>query len=86
MTNIKSVLAAALAASVSFAGVALAEGVDYDGTEQAGPIATVEYISTSSIGANREDGKLLFSNGGSRDNRASDLNTGDYYNGANRPN
>ena len=88
MKTVLSTLAAVMIASASFAGVALADGNYYEGVQQAAPVASanVDRASTGSIVTNRQDGQLLFSNGGSRDNRASDLNSGDYYNGANRPN
>ena len=41
-------------------------------------------MNTGSI--DRQDGKLPFNNGGGRDNRTSDLDSGDYYSGVNRPN
>ncbi|WP_105381971.1 DUF680 domain-containing protein [Neorhizobium alkalisoli] len=88
MTKITSAFAAALIASVSFAGAALAEGDFYQGTQKGAPAASasVDTTRTGSIQANRNEGQLLFSNGGSRDNRGSDLNSGDYYEGVNRPN
>jgi hypothetical protein len=88
MTKITSALAAALIASVSFAGAALADGDYYQGTQKNVPAAStsVDATRTGSIQAHRNEGQLLFSNGGSRDNRASDLDSGDYYDGVNRPN
>jgi hypothetical protein len=88
MTKITSAIAAALIASVSFAGAALAEGDYYQGVQKTRPAASasVDRMNTGSIRIDRQDGRLPFNNGGSRDNRASDLNSGDYYNGANRPN
>ncbi|WP_117195474.1 hypothetical protein [Rhizobium terrae] len=89
MTRITSAIAAALIASASFASVALADGDYYEGVQKTAPAAAATHVdrtSTGSIGAVHQDGKLMFNNGGSRDNRASDLNSGDYYDGANRPN
>jgi hypothetical protein len=89
MTKITSAFAAALIASASFAGAALAEGNYYEGvTPKGAPAASasVDATRTGSIQADRNEGQLLFSNGGSRDNRGSDLNSGDYYDGVNRPN
>jgi hypothetical protein len=84
MTKMTSALAAALIASVSFAGAALAEGDYYQGAQKTGPATTIDRLNTGSI--DRQDGKLPFNNGGGRDNRASDLDSGDYYSGVNRPN
>jgi len=87
MTRITSAIAAALIASVSFAGAALAEGDYYQGVQKTSPAATsIDRTNTGSIRIDRKDGQLPFNNGGGRDNRASDLNSGDYYSGANRPN
>ncbi len=86
MTKITSAIAAALIASVSFAGAAFAEGDYYQGAQKASPAASIDRSTTGSIRIDRQDGQLPFNNGGGRDNRASDLNSGDYYSGANRPN
>ncbi|CAN7232672.1 hypothetical protein [Neorhizobium sp. LjRoot104] len=84
MTKMTSTLAAALIASVSFAGAALAEGDYYQGAQKTAPVTSIDRMNTGSI--DRQDGKLPFNNGGGRDNRTSDLNSGDYYSGVNRPN
>ncbi|MBP2558053.1 hypothetical protein J2T08_004781 [Neorhizobium galegae] len=74
MTRISSAIAAALIASASFGSAALAEGDYYQGAQKNAPAAsaTVDHISTGSIGQN---GKLQ-----------ADVNSGDYFDGANRPN
>ena len=74
MTKISSAIAAALIASASFASAALAEGDYYQGVQKDAPAAsvTVDRISTGSIGQN--------------DKLQADVNSGDYFNGANRPN
>jgi hypothetical protein len=91
MKKMTSALAAALIASVSFAGAALAEGDYYQGVQKTRPAASasIDSMSMGSINAtriDRQDGRLPFNNGGGRDDRSSDLNSGDYYSGANRPN
>jgi hypothetical protein len=91
MTKITSAIAAALIASASFATAALAEGNYYEGAVRTAPAASSSSIDRTSTGSinvlrDREDGRLPFNNGGSRDNRGSDLSSGDYYSGANRPN
>ncbi len=75
MKTIASAFAAALIASASFAGVALAEGDYYEGASKA---AAVDHISTGSIDQVRQPT--------SRDNRQFATDHGDYYTGANRPN
>ncbi|MCQ1835928.1 hypothetical protein [Neorhizobium galegae] len=74
MTRISSAIAAALIASASFATAALAEGDYYQGAQKNAPAAsaTVDRISTGSIGEN--------------DKLQADVNSGDYFDGANRPN
>ncbi|CDN55040.1 Hypothetical protein RG1141_CH27030 [Neorhizobium galegae bv. officinalis bv. officinalis str. HAMBI 1141] len=74
MNRISSAIAAALIASASFASAALAEGDYYQGVQKNAPAAsaTVDRISTGSIGQNE---KLQ-----------ADINNGDYFDGANRPN
>jgi hypothetical protein len=74
MNRISSAIAAALIASASFASAALAEGDYYQGVQKNAPAAsaTVDRISTGSIGRNE---KLQ-----------ADINNGDYFDGANRPN
>ena len=73
MTRISSAIAAALIASASFASAALAEGDYYQGVQNApAASATVDRISTGSIGQN--------------ETLQADVNTGDYFDGANRPN
>jgi Protein of unknown function (DUF680). len=85
MTKTISAIAAALVASASFTSVALAEGNYYEGTTRDAYGSSVDRNSTGSITA-RDNGRLPFNNGGSRDNRESGLNSGDYYDGAHRPN
>jgi hypothetical protein len=87
MTKITSAIAAALIASASFATAALAEGNYYDGATppsagQQVPAThrdhnAVSYGYTGSI-ANSAQGRDV--------NGTVDLNRGDYYEGANRPN
>lgn len=74
MNRISSAIAAALIASASFASAALAEGDYYQGVQKNAPAASaaVDRISTGSIGRNE---KLQ-----------ADINNGDYFDGANRPN
>ena len=74
MTKITSAIAAALIASASFASVALAdEGQYYQGTSD----ATVDHMSTGSVSKDQQDAKQ---------SSTADVNRGDYYTGANRPN
>ncbi|EUB96737.1 hypothetical protein PMI07_001071 [Rhizobium sp. CF080] len=74
MTKITSAIAAAFIASVSFAGAALAaEGEYYQDTAKAS--ATVDRMQTGSIA---QSGK-------STDVQAR-INSGDYFDGVNRPN
>ncbi|WP_117191656.1 hypothetical protein [Rhizobium terrae] len=73
MTKITSAIAAAFIASASFGSVALAEGDYYDGVSKAG--TAVDNVQTASIGQKADAQKLQ-----------SDINSGDYFNGANRPN
>ncbi|MBP2558056.1 hypothetical protein J2T08_004784 [Neorhizobium galegae] len=75
MTKITSAIAAALIASASFASVALAEGDYYDGASKAS--ATVDQVQTGSI-----DRKA----GAQKANIQTEVNSGDYFDGANRPN
>ncbi|MBP2558054.1 hypothetical protein J2T08_004782 [Neorhizobium galegae] len=75
MTKITSAIAAALIASASFASVALAEGDYYDGASKAS--ATVDQVQTGSIGQKADAQKA---------NIQADANSGDYFDGANRPN
>jgi hypothetical protein len=86
MTKITSALAAALIASASFAGAALAEGDYYSGAQKSAPAASssVDTVRTGSIGD--RPNSLRLSNGGRDDNRATFLNSGDYYDGISRPN
>ncbi len=74
MNRISSAIAAALIASASFASAALPEGDYYQGVQKNAPAASaaVDRISTGSIGRNE---KLQ-----------ADINNGDYFDGANRPN
>ncbi|KAB1087619.1 hypothetical protein F4V91_14990 [Neorhizobium galegae] len=74
MTRISAAIAAALIASASLGSAALAEGDYYQGVQKNAPAtsATVDRISTGSIGRNE---KLQ-----------ADVNSGDYFDGANRPN
>jgi hypothetical protein len=74
MTKITSAIAAALIASASFASVALAEGDYYDGASKAS--ATVDQFQTGSIGQKADAQKA---------NIQADVNSGDYFDGANRP-
>ena len=46
MTKMTSALAAALIASVSFAGAALAEGDYYQGAQKTGPATTIDRLNT----------------------------------------
>ncbi|WP_105435443.1 hypothetical protein [Neorhizobium tomejilense] len=71
MTKITSAIAAALIASASFASVALAEGDYYEGASKAS--AAVDHVQTGSIGQKVDAQKA-------------DVNSGDYFDGANRPN
>jgi hypothetical protein len=75
MTKITSAIAAALIASASFASVALAEGDYYEGASKAS--ATVDHVQTGSIGQKADARKA---------NIQADVNSGDYFDGANRPN
>lgn len=74
MIRISSAIAAALIASASLGSAALAEGNYYQGVQKNAPTAsvTVDRISTGSIGQN--------------DKLQADVNSGDYFDGANRPN
>lgn len=74
MTRISSAIAAALIASASLGSAALAEGDYYQGVQKnvAAASATVDHISTGSIAHN--------------DKVKADVNSGDYFDGANRPN
>ena len=74
MIRISSAIAAALIASASLGSTALAEGDYYQGVQKNAPAAsvTVDRISTGSIGQN--------------DKLQADVNSGDYFDGANRPN
>lgn len=74
MKTITSTFAAALIASASFAGAALAEGDYYDGASKA-PV--VDHIQTGSVAQNGQQN--------ARDIPAP-VGHGDYYDGANRPN
>ncbi|UIK04034.1 hypothetical protein [Neorhizobium galegae] len=75
MTRISSAIAAALIASASFATVALAEGDYYEGASKAS--AAVDHVQTGSIGQKADAQKA---------NIQADVNNGDYFDGANRPN
>ncbi|CDZ28226.1 DUF680 domain-containing protein [Neorhizobium galegae] len=73
MTRISSAIAAALIASASFGTAALAEGDYYQGVQNApAASAAVDRISTGSISQN--------------DKVQADVSSGDYFDGANRPN
>lgn len=74
MIRISSAIAAALIASASLGSAAFAEGDYYQGVQKNAPTAsvTVDRISTGSIGPN--------------DKLQADVNSGDYFDGANRPN
>jgi hypothetical protein len=74
MTRISSAIAAALIASASLGSAALAEGDYYQGVQKnvSAASATVDHISTGSIAQN--------------DKLQADVNSGDYFDGANRPN
>jgi hypothetical protein len=74
MTRITSAIAAALIASASFASLALAEGDYYDGASKAS--AAVDQVQTGSIGQKA---------GVEKANIQADVNSGDYFDGANRP-
>ncbi|CDZ40592.1 hypothetical protein NOJ28_10445 [Neorhizobium galegae] len=74
MTKITSAIAAAFIASASFATAALAEGDYYDGASKAS--ATIDQVQTGSIGQKADAQKA---------NIQADVNSGDYFNGANRP-
>ncbi|CDZ69441.1 hypothetical protein [Neorhizobium galegae] len=70
MTRITSAIAAAFIASASFASVALAaEGDYFEGVSKAS--ATVDQVQTGSIGQ--------------KATIQADVNSGDYFDGANRP-
>ncbi|CDZ29347.1 hypothetical protein [Neorhizobium galegae] len=72
MTKITSAIAAALIASASFASAALAEGDYYEGASKAS--ATVDHVQTGSIAQDQQN------------QIQADVNSGDYFDGANRPN
>ncbi len=74
MTKITSAIAAAFIASASFSTAALAEGDYYDGASKAS--ATVDQVQTGSIGQKADAWKA---------NIQVDVNSGDYFDGANRP-
>ncbi|CDZ28223.1 hypothetical protein [Neorhizobium galegae] len=74
MTKITSAIAAAFIASASFATAALAEGDYYDGASKAS--ATIDQVQTGSIGQKADAQKA---------NIQADVNSGDYFDGANRP-
>ncbi|CAN7422640.1 hypothetical protein [Neorhizobium sp. LjRoot104] len=75
MTRISSAIAAALIASASFASVALADGDYYEGASKAS--ATIDQVQTGSIGQ-KTDAQTA--------GVQADVNSGDYFDGANRPN
>ncbi|MDR6816748.1 hypothetical protein J2X76_001921 [Neorhizobium sp. 2083] len=79
MTRISSAIAAALIASASFGSAALAEGDYYQGIQKNAPAASaaVDRTSTGSIGQTADARKA---------NIQADVNSGDYFDGANRPN
>ncbi len=75
MTKITSAIAAAFIASASFASVALAaEGDYFEGVSKTS--ATVDQVQTGSIGQKA---------GAQAANIQADVNSGDYFDGANRP-
>jgi len=75
MTRISSAIAVALIASASFASAALAEGDYYEGASKAS--AAVDQVQTGSIGQKADARKADIQAG---------VNSGDYFDGANRPN
>jgi len=75
MTRITSAIAAALIASASFATAALADGDYYEGASKASAI--IDQVQTGSIGQ-KADTRTA--------NVQADVNSGDYFDGANRPN
>ncbi|EUB96738.1 hypothetical protein PMI07_001072 [Rhizobium sp. CF080] len=76
MTRITSAIAAAFIASASFAGAALAaEGDYFEGVSKAS--TTIDQVQTGSIGQ-KVDARTA--------NIEADVNSGDYFDGANRPN
>jgi len=79
MTRISSAIAAALIASASFGSAALAEGDYYQGIQKNAPAASaaVDRTSTGSIGQKADARKADIQAG---------VNSGDYFDGANRPN
>ncbi|PXA83015.1 hypothetical protein DMC25_18575 [Caulobacter sp. D4A] len=79
MTRISSAIATALIASASFGSAALAEGDYYQGIQKNAPAAsaTVDRTSTGSIGQTTDVRKA---------NIPAEVNSGDYFDGANRPN
>jgi len=89
MKTIVSTLAAALIASASFAGAALAGGDYYEGVSkdkpafstQTAPATNFDRMSTGSI-----DNGYPVRQPTSRDNREFAVDHGDYYDGVNRPN
>ncbi|MGK6317529.1 hypothetical protein [Neorhizobium sp. DT-125] len=74
MKTITSTLAAALIASASFAGAALAEGDYYEGVSKA-PV--VDHVQTGSVAQNSQQHAQAV---------PAPVEDGDYYAGANRPN
>jgi hypothetical protein len=74
MKTITSTLAAALIASASFAGAALADGDYYEGVSKA---PAVDHIQTGSIAQHGQQNAQAV---------PASVNQGDYYDGANRPN
>ena len=80
MKTIASTLAAALLASASFAGAALADGDYYDGVSK-DRAALVDAAQTGSI----RDGLSLGAQQFAQNDVASTVDNGDYYQGANRP-
>ncbi|MEN3148103.1 hypothetical protein ABCW43_12355 [Neorhizobium sp. IRAMC:178] len=75
MTRITSAIAAALIASASFATAALADGDYYEGASKASAI--IDQVQTGGIGQ-KADTRTA--------NVQADVNSGDYFDGANRPN
>ncbi|MFB9951278.1 hypothetical protein ACFFP0_20720 [Rhizobium puerariae] len=77
MKTITSAIAAALLASVSLAGAALADGDYYEGVSKERP---VDHVQTGSIDQNRDV----------RQQKAKEIpapvGSGSYYEGVNRPN
>ncbi|KKX28818.1 hypothetical protein [Rhizobium sp. LC145] len=77
--SLTSTLAAALIASAAFGGAALAAGDYYEGASKDAATVAVDTVRTHSTAKN--NGHLVLAQ-----NDQANINRGDYYEGANRPN